>query len=328
MTGEPEFRENRDEMLVLPKFYVTTHRPNWLWDGRVEFPLMVSYRTLRTVRNLRRAKVRWCLDSGGFSELTVHGRWTFPVREYVAAVAGLDRKIGGLEFAATQDWMCEPEVIHGGRLGSTRAAGTGLSVGEHQRRTVEAFCEAERLWPEYSDEECPFMPALQGYQPGEYEMCRRLYEEAGVDLSEYPVVPVGSVCRRSSTAAIRDVVNAVSAMDISTHWFGVKLSGVRLAGIAQGEIRRGDGELYPHGAASLDSAAWSFDARYGRPIGDGKCAHAGKCSNCHRYAALYRQRVLAALRAAHQARLEGGGPEYRPGPRRPAYIQETLEFAS
>lgn len=37
---------------------------------------------------------------------------------------------------------------------------------------------------------------------------------------------------------------------------------------------------------------------------------------------------MAALRSAHQARLDGGGLEYRPGPRRSAYIQETLEFAS
>lgn len=299
------FVSEQHERMVLPLFYTTTHRPGWLWDGRVDFPLMVSYRNLRTVRNPRLARVRWCLDSGGFTEISQFGRWTFTVREYVARVAELDRQVGGLDWAASMDWMCEPEVVHGGMAGKVRAVGTGLSVAEHQRLTVEAFVEAQELWPQYSDAECPVMPTLQGYEPWEYEQCHVLYEQAGVRLAEYPLVPVGSVCRRSSTKEIRDIVRTIARMDVSTHWFGVKISGIRLAGITEGVIVREDGDRYPHGPASLDSAAWSIDARWGEPLGDGGCAHRGRCQNCHRYAAAYRERVLAALRDAYRQQLAG-----------------------
>jgi hypothetical protein len=70
----------------------------------------------------------WALDSGGFSELTRHGQWTIPAREYVAKVAGYDQVIGGLGWAATQDWMCEPQVIHGGRIDGRTVPGTGALV--------------------------------------------------------------------------------------------------------------------------------------------------------------------------------------------------------
>lgn len=196
--------------------------------------------------------------------------------------------------------MCEPAVIHGGMAGKVRAVGTGLSVREHQRLTVGNFIEATELWPQYSDAECPFMPTLQGYTPRDYERCHVLYEQAGVRLAEYPLVPVGSVCRRSSTREIREIVRTVGLMDVSTHWFGLKLAGVRLAGITEGVITCEDGDRYPHGPASLDSAAWSIDARWGQPLGDGLCTHSGKCQNCHRYAAAYRERVLTALRAAYR----------------------------
>ena len=36
-------------------------------------------------------------------------------------------EVGGLQCAAPQDWMCEPQIV----------AKTGLSVREHQQRTVE-----------------------------------------------------------------------------------------------------------------------------------------------------------------------------------------------
>ena len=49
------FADAASEALSLPCFYLTTHRPNWLWDGRAGYPLMISYRTLRTVARPRRA---------------------------------------------------------------------------------------------------------------------------------------------------------------------------------------------------------------------------------------------------------------------------------
>ena len=150
------------------------------------------------------------------------------------------------------------------------------------------------------------MPVLQGWEPGDYVRHRLMYEQAGVSLADYPVVGIGSVCRRSSTAAIRVVVSVIGEMNLSTHWFGVKLTGIRVAQLRQGVTPGRGGDLIPAGAASLDSAAWSYDARRGVPLGG--CAHPGKCSNCHRYAAAWRVRVLDALRAADT------GPDMEPLP--------------
>lgn len=295
------------ELLTLPKLYVGSHQVNWLWDGAVDFPLFVSHRRLKLRGTLRPAVTGWALDSGGFTELSQFGRWTVSPREYCEAVARYDREIGRLEWCSIQDEMCEPGIIHGGRVGQVTAPGTGLTVREHQRRTVASFLELTGMWPQYSDSEPPFVPVLQGWAPGDYIACADMYSAAGVQLAEAPVVGIGSVCRRSSTAQIRDVVSVISDMDLSSHWFGVKLSGVTLGPIAQGTIERADGTLLPHGAASLDSMAWSFDARRSGPL-DG-CAHRN-CANCPRYAQMWRGRVMKRLRAAHDAH---GGYEIEAG---------------
>ena len=58
------------------------------------------------------------------------------------------------------------------------------------------------LWPQYSDEECPFMPVLQDEvgNPDSYLRHAGMYGEAGVRLRDYPVVGVGSVCRIQATS--------------------------------------------------------------------------------------------------------------------------------
>jgi hypothetical protein len=284
--------------LSLPLFYLGTHRPGWLWDGSVDVPLMVSDRWLREYAALHPATVHeWSLDSGAFSELSAYGAWTVSPREYCERVARYDREIGGLAWAGPQDWMCEPEIIRGGRVSPTVIApGTGLSVAEHQRRTVASYLELTAMWPQFSDTEAPFVPVLQGYAPGDYEVCRELYEAAGVDLGTMPLVGVGSVCRRSSAAEICDIVSVVADMSLNSHWFGVKLAGVRLAGLRTGTEITPSG-LVECGPASLDSLAWSMDARYGERLPG--CTHkAAKCGGCREYAAQYRGKVLDALRSA------------------------------
>ena len=44
-------------------------------------------------------------------------------------------QIGRMDFAAVQDWMCEPEIV----------VKTGLSIAEHQRRTVANLCALREL---------------------------------------------------------------------------------------------------------------------------------------------------------------------------------------
>ena len=126
--------------------------------------------------------------------------------EYVTAVKRYDREIGQLDWAAPMDLMCEADML----------ARTGLTVLEHQRRTVSNFVLLERLWHESDDTvnpESPFMPVLQGGQePASYLQCWDLYGEAGVDLGNYPLVGVGSVCRQHESE-IRAVLKAIRDRD-------------------------------------------------------------------------------------------------------------------
>ncbi|GAA2734096.1 DUF7221 family queuine tRNA-ribosyltransferase-like protein [Actinocorallia aurantiaca] len=106
-------------------FYLGTHQPAWL--TRVRVPLFVSHRRLDRYKRLPRARCRWALDSGAFTELGRHGQWTESPDTYVSAVCRYRDEVGRLAWAAPQDWLCEPFV----------RARTGLSVREHLERSVE-----------------------------------------------------------------------------------------------------------------------------------------------------------------------------------------------
>jgi hypothetical protein len=125
----------------------------------------------------------------------VHGRWTLTPEEYVAAVRRYATEIGRLDWAAPQDWMCEPFIL----------AKTGLSVEEHQRRTVANYLRLKELAPDL-----PFIPVLQGWEQADYLACAAMYETAGVDLAAAPLVGVGSVCRRQATDEIGAIMRALA----------------------------------------------------------------------------------------------------------------------
>ena len=92
-------------------FYTGAHQPHWLW--RAGFPLFVSHRQLARKRQLRPALARWALDSGGFTELTIHGRWLLSAEDYAAAVTEYRDKIGNLDFAAPLGATLAPGVYEG-----------------------------------------------------------------------------------------------------------------------------------------------------------------------------------------------------------------------
>lgn len=66
------------------RFYLGIHQPSWL--ARLDVPLFLSDRRLRDRTHLPQARGRWALDSGGFQELDLHGRWQLTTRQYVANV--------------------------------------------------------------------------------------------------------------------------------------------------------------------------------------------------------------------------------------------------
>lgn len=229
----------------------------------------------------------WVLDSGGFTWLQNHGTWDAgpSPAQYVRLIRRYRDEIGGLTWAAPQDWMCEPAIINGGRFGGQRFVGTHLSVAEHQRRTVLNFAELRDLAPDLD-----IHPAVQGWTEDDYARCVDVYWQlARIDLTAAPLVLVGSVCRRQNTASAGRILRRLHRCGVTRlHGFGFKLDGI---------------EEYGGLLASADSQAWSRGARWGddermRLPG---CAHKGpRHANCLAYALWWRQnRVLPAVRRSH-----------------------------
>ena len=187
-------------------------------------PLFVCDRRLRVYQRLPVAAAPWALDSGGFTELQqlrpVDRR---PGRVRRRGYAATATRSARLTWAAPQDWMCEPIVISGGQAGRLRFAGTGLTVAEHQRRTVANLAQLRALAPDL-----PWLPVLQGYTTAEYLACADMYAAAGIDLTAEPLVGLGSVCRRQATGEAHQIITALHRRGITRlHGFGVKILGLR-----------------------------------------------------------------------------------------------------
>lgn len=242
-------------------FYLGTHETSWLRDFGA--PLFVSDRRLRLRKRLPRAAARWALDSGGFTELSQFGAWTTPEADYIARTRRYADEIGQLDFAAPQDWMCEPTVLEQ----------TGLTVRDHQDRTIRSVLSLRASAPDL-----PWIPVLQGWELPDYLRHIDDYARHGIDLRAEPVVGVGTVCRRQSTAEGSQIVRAIARQGIRVHAFGFKLTGLaRVRDVV----------------ASADSMAWSYAARKCAPLAG--CSHAS-CANCRKFAGAWRDRVVAEPR--------------------------------
>lgn len=251
-------------------FWLGTHEPAWL--GRAGVPLFVAHPRLQRRPYRGRAIAPWALDSGGFTQVTQHGGWTIEPAAYADAVRGYQQTIGQLQWAAPQDWMVEDVALKA----------TGLSVAEHQRRTVQSVLTLRDLAPDV-----PWVPVLQGWTPADYEACIGLYAQAGVDLAAEPVVGLGTVCRRQDTDAIGVLVSDLAAHGLRLHGFGVKLQGVA---------------KYGHLLHSADSLAWSYGAYRGDGAAGLTCTHQ-RHQNCLQYALWWRRHLLRQTDQPRQLQL-------------------------
>lgn len=253
------------------RFFLGTHHPHWLADARfVDVPLFVSHRQIGRYKTLPRAVGAWALDSGGFTELSMHGRWTLPAADYARAVLRYRDEVGGLAWASPQDWMCEPVML----------AKTGLTVAEHQRRTVASVLELRALG-------APVIPVLQGWSVGQYWDHIEDYDRAGLDLRAEPVVGLGSVCRRQRMMPAAILVGSIAmSAGLRLHGFGFKATGLRAVG---------------HMLASSDSMAWSYHARREPPRPECVGRHIN-CANCPAFALEWRAEMLAKLDRANARR--------------------------
>lgn len=254
-----------DNVIVLTSnLYLGTHEVHWLeW---ADFSLFVSRRRLQGRKRLPRARHRWFLDSGGFTELLMYGEWTLRFSNYVALARRFRDEVGLMAWAAPQDWMCEPFILE-----KTRS-----TVQAHQRRTVINYVALMESAPDV-----PWIPVLQGWTTGDYLRCIDLYARYRVDLTKLPVVGVGSICRRQGETKIALLLEELKRCGIRSHGFGLKLKGLALAAGA---------------LESADSMAWSFDARR-KPTTCGSKTHKN-CANCYEYAKEWRDRALGVIERA------------------------------
>lgn len=246
------------------RFYLGTHQVDWL--DKAQVPLFVSQRRLHTRKSLPRAAGPWALDSGGFSELSLFGCWVTKPKAYVCDVRRYIDEIGQMDWAAIQDWMCEPVML----------AKTGLTVREHQRRTVASLQMLRDLAPEL-----PWVPVIQGWVLDDYFHHVNMYHAAGVDLWDESLAGVGSVCRRQATPEAAEIFSELHGLGLTLHGFGVKLGGIRAT----------------HSSlASADSMAWSLSARQRRATE--RCSPQRThvhCGNCLTYAKAWYEQICARL---------------------------------
>ncbi len=264
-------------------FYLGAPEVNWL--KRTDVPLFISQRRVAMRKRLPRALGRWALDSGGFTELGLTGKWETTAKDYAAAATRYAEEIGGLDWAAPQDWMCEPEALRR----------TGRDVAYHQAQSIASVLELRALAPTVH-----WVPVVQGWRLADYLACVEQYDKAGLDLRSEPCVGIGSVCRRQGSSEGPTIVARVAALGLSLHGFGFKTTGLETAA--------------PF-LLSADSMAWSSRARFRSregipsPIG---CAH-GTCASCLPWALAWREELLADVaQRAHERALQIRFPAFLP----------------
>lgn len=228
-------------------------------------PLFVSHRTLMGRKSFPRALHSWALDSGGFTELSMYGRWVTTSQAYARAVRRYQDEVGLLEWCAPQDWMCEPFML----------AATGLTIADHQARTIDSYCIL-------ASHGLPVVPVLQGWTLADYHAHVEQYDNAGIDLRTFHTVGLGSVCRRQGTDEIARIVWSLHDLGLPLHGFGVKTRGLA---------------AYHDALTSSDSLAWSYAARRSPPLPG--CTHSS-CANCMRYAVQWRSDLLDRVTPAQQ----------------------------
>lgn len=217
------------------RFFVGLHQPS---NAQHFQRCMVSVNRLEN-RQMDFHPHEWIMDSGAFTRVS-KGKGHLPVEDYARQIERWSR-CGTLAAAVSQDYMCEPFIL----------AKTGLSVGDHQRLTIERYDALIALEPP-----AYIMPVLQGYQPSEYVAH---IHEYGERLKPGMWVGVGSVCKRNSKVReVEAVIQTISAErpDLRLHLFGLKTTSLR--------------SLLVHSLIySADSMAWSWAARYeGRNAND------------------------------------------------------------
>lgn len=168
-----------------------------------------------------------------------------------------------MQYAAIQDWMCEPGIIKK----------TGFDVKKHQELTINSAITLKSLAPEIK-----WVNVIQGWTIDDYKRHIDMYAASGIDLLQEELVGVGSICRRGSVDNIVEIICVLSGLGIKIHAFGMKISALTLL---QNYI------------VSSDSMGWPYHASFNNKLPE--CTSHKNCSNCHKYALKWRKDVLDRL---------------------------------
>lgn len=262
------------------KFYLGTNHLSWA--AKCDVPLFYSFRKVGKramgAAPLKRAQTSWALDSGGFAEISEYGRWTLSEDRYAAGVQRLARRLGSMDFACPQDWICSPAAVER----------SGLSVSEHQRRTVESLLGLRSAAPDVT-----WVPVLQGWKPSDYRAHVELYSALGVELRDEQLVAIGSIAARQDDPTIAQTIHWLAGHGIRLHGLGVKTIGLKTFGDS---------------LATADSYAWFQAAREFSGPALPECRearrvnrHPKRCVDCLKFAMVWRERVMEASAERHDA---------------------------
>ena len=122
------------------QFFIGLDHPATAWPF---LRSMISINTIRDRKGSFRAN-NWMMDSGGYTELSTHGRWRTSPQQYADEINRW-KDNGNL---VTQDLMCEPFILHK----------TGLTIEDHKKSPSIATLACSILLTFTS---CPFSRAIR-----------------------------------------------------------------------------------------------------------------------------------------------------------------------
>jgi len=229
-------------------FYVGLHQPS---DAKHFERAFISVNRLNE-RSKPLGVSAWIMDSGAFTELSLHGKYRSDVTDYARQIARWKHD-PTLRAVVSQDYMCEPFILQK----------TGLTLEQHQHFTIWRYDSLRHLINHVY-----VMPVLQGYAAWDYLDHIDLY---GDRLVAGAYVGVGSICKRNTNVeAIEEILTAIKRErpDLQLHGFGLKTTALASANVRSC-------------LCSADSMAWSYAAR-----------REGRRQNDWREAAAFVRRVM------------------------------------
>jgi hypothetical protein len=240
------------------KFYIGLFDPPHIEKLRI--PYMMSVRRLMNRKSTVWGE-DWLMDSGGFTELSLRGKYEISEDEYIETIQRFRPTI-----AFCQDWMCEAPII----------AKTGLDIKTHQHLSLVSYLSMKERTPRVA-------PVLQGYELEDYVIHAEVYEKAKVKMNQ--VFGIGSICRRSTTDTPVKIILALKKRwpNIKLHAFGLKTTAFKDADVVR--------NLW-----SADSLAWSFWGRKNNPLPCEICVRKTfSCQNCYVCAKIWLKRLQEVL---------------------------------